>query len=101
MAWLTTACSYCEEIIWQTPDCAVAYSELALSLFLLEKLGAVRREDCEPKVRAAIDRALCLDERPPTIEEERRCVQGVLSVPGNWDVMMALSSHQQRAFNFT
>ena len=62
IASLTTACSYCEEIIRQEPNCAAVYSELALSLFLLEKLGAIRREDSEPKVRAAVDRALCLDE---------------------------------------
>jgi Tfp pilus assembly protein PilF len=37
-----------------------------LALFLLEKLGAVRREDIEPKVRAGVDRALCLNERAST-----------------------------------
>ena len=60
---LNTASAYCEEIIRQEPNCAAAYAEFALTLFLLEKLGAVPREDIEAKVRTAIDRALCLDER--------------------------------------
>jgi DNA-binding winged helix-turn-helix (wHTH) protein/Tfp pilus assembly protein PilF len=63
VASLTAACSYCEEIIRQEPNCAAAYAELALTLFQMQKLGAVRQEDGEPKVRAAVDRALCLDER--------------------------------------
>lgn len=59
---LNSACAYCEEIIRQEPNCAVAYAELALALLLLEKLGAVRRQDVEPKVRTAVDRAVRLDE---------------------------------------
>src|SRR5690242_16460673 len=50
---LNSACAYCEEIIRQEPNCAPAHAELALSLFLLEKLGAVSREDNEQKVRRA------------------------------------------------
>jgi len=60
---LNSACAYCEEIIRQEPNCAVAYAELALALLLLEKLGAVRRQDVEPKVRTAVDHAVRLDER--------------------------------------
>jgi DNA-binding winged helix-turn-helix (wHTH) protein/Tfp pilus assembly protein PilF len=60
---LNSACAYCEEIIRQEPNCAGAYAELVLALFLLEKLGAVEREDIEAKVRRAVDHALCLDER--------------------------------------
>ena len=60
---LNSACAYCEEIIGQDPNCAAAHAELALTLFLLEKLGAVQRKYSEPKVRSAVDRALRLDER--------------------------------------
>jgi DNA-binding winged helix-turn-helix (wHTH) protein/Tfp pilus assembly protein PilF len=62
-ASLKTACAYCEEIIRHEPNCAAAYAELSLSLFLLEKHGSARREEIEPKVRSAVDRALSLDER--------------------------------------
>jgi tetratricopeptide (TPR) repeat protein len=60
---LETARAYCEEIVRQEPNCAAAYAELALTLFLLEKLGAERRETTEPKVRHAIECARRLDER--------------------------------------
>src|SRR4051794_15844939 len=60
---LKSAAAYCREIIRQEPNCAAAYAELVLTLFLLEKLGAVSRECVEPTVRHAVDRALCLDER--------------------------------------
>jgi DNA-binding winged helix-turn-helix (wHTH) protein len=63
VASLKSACAYSEEIIRQEPNCAAAYVELSLSLFLLEKLGVARREEIEPKVRWAVDRALHLDER--------------------------------------
>jgi DNA-binding winged helix-turn-helix (wHTH) protein len=59
---LESARAYCEEIVRQEPNCAAAYAELALTLFLLEKLGVERRETIEPKVRDAIDCALRLDE---------------------------------------
>ena len=60
---LESARAYCEEIVHQEPNCAAAYAELALTLFLLEKLGAERRETIEPRVRNAVDCALRLDER--------------------------------------
>lgn len=60
---LNSACAYSQEIIRQEPNCAAAYAELVLALFLLEKLGAATRTDIEPKIRNAVDRALCLDER--------------------------------------
>src|SRR5215471_12843560 len=60
---LESARAYCEEIVRQEPNCAAAYAELALTLFLLEKLGVERRETIEPRVRHAIDCALRLDER--------------------------------------
>lgn len=60
---LESARAYCEEIVRQEPNCAAAYGELALTLFLLEKLGAERRETIEPKVRHAVDCALRLDDR--------------------------------------
>ena len=60
---LTSACAYCEEIIGQEPNSAAAHAELALTLFLLEKLGAARRVDIEPRVRTAVDSAMRLDER--------------------------------------
>jgi tetratricopeptide (TPR) repeat protein len=63
VASLKSACAYCEEIIRQEPKCAGAHAELALALFLLEQLGAASRQDVEPKVRSAVDRALCLDEK--------------------------------------
>lgn len=59
---LNSACAYCEEIIRQEPNCATAHAELALALFLLEKLGAVRREEVEPRIRTAVDCARRLDE---------------------------------------
>src|SRR5262249_7004971 len=49
-ASLTSARAYCEELIRQEPNCAAAYAELALTLFLLEKLGAASREEIEPIV---------------------------------------------------
>jgi tetratricopeptide (TPR) repeat protein len=42
------------------------HAELALTLFLLEKLGAVSREDNEQRVRRAVDCALRADERAST-----------------------------------
>jgi DNA-binding winged helix-turn-helix (wHTH) protein/Tfp pilus assembly protein PilF len=63
IASLSSACAYCEEVIRQEPNCAAAHAELALTLFLLEKLGAVRREDNEQRVRRAVDGALRADER--------------------------------------
>src|SRR5215469_11749868 len=51
---LNSARAYCEEIIRQEPNCAAAYAELALTLFLLEKLGVVGREEIEPRVRNAV-----------------------------------------------
>ncbi|MBZ5623970.1 MAG: winged helix-turn-helix domain-containing protein [Acidobacteriia bacterium] len=59
-ASLTSARAYCEELIRQ--DCAAAYAELVLTLFLLEKLGAAPREEIEPIVRNAVERAVLLDE---------------------------------------
>ena len=59
---LNSARAYCEELIRQEPNCAAAYSELALTLFLLEKLGAEPRERIEPVVRRAVERAVRLDE---------------------------------------
>jgi DNA-binding winged helix-turn-helix (wHTH) protein len=59
---LNSACAYCEEIILQEPNCAAAYAELVLTLFLLEKLGAVGREEIEPRVRNAVEHALRLGE---------------------------------------
>ena len=61
-ASLTSARAYCEELIRQEPNCAAAYAELALTLFLLEKLGATPRAEIEPIVRHAVDRAVRLDE---------------------------------------
>ena len=61
-ASLTSARAYCEEIIRQEPNCAAAYAELALILFLLEKLGAAPRKEIEPIVRNAVERAVLLDE---------------------------------------
>jgi DNA-binding winged helix-turn-helix (wHTH) protein/Tfp pilus assembly protein PilF len=62
-ASLSSARAYCEELIRQEPNCAAAYSELALTLFLLEKLGITPRKETEPVVRYAVDRAVRLDER--------------------------------------
>jgi DNA-binding winged helix-turn-helix (wHTH) protein len=59
---LTSARAYCEELIRQEPKCAAAYAELAMTFFLLEKLGAMRHEEIEPHVRAAVDRARTLDD---------------------------------------
>jgi len=61
-ASLNSARAYCEELIRQEPNCAAAYAELALTLFLLEKLGAAPREEIEPIVRHAVERAVRLDE---------------------------------------
>jgi DNA-binding winged helix-turn-helix (wHTH) protein len=62
LASLTSARDYCEELIRQEPNCAAAYAELALTLFLLEKLGAAPREKIEPIVRDAVEHAVRLDE---------------------------------------
>jgi DNA-binding winged helix-turn-helix (wHTH) protein len=61
-ASLTSARAYCEELIRQEPNCAEAYAELALTLFLLEELGVTPREESEPIVRYAVERAVRLDE---------------------------------------
>jgi DNA-binding winged helix-turn-helix (wHTH) protein len=61
-ASLASARAYCEELIRQEPNCAAAYAELALTLFLIEKLGLAPREEIEPVVRHAVERAVRLDE---------------------------------------
>jgi DNA-binding winged helix-turn-helix (wHTH) protein/Tfp pilus assembly protein PilF len=60
---LRSAHAYAQAIIRLAPDCAIAYAELALTLFSLLKFGAVQRNDIEIELRSVIDHAMRLDER--------------------------------------